>query len=500
MLASGFSGRIVQSSVSKPIPRKARRTWWVLASAAGALLAFGFFALVLVVRECGKEQFSATLAQLLSKRLDADVTLAPMRSHSLMFLECPQLRIRDRRGHWTFQAQQVSLEFEPSRILAGGLAFRSIMIREGEVWLGVNPEPAKEVGGEAPRGPVQPVAVLPWWLEGRFQDLSRVPIENFQIDSLKIQAPGLALETAGIGIDTTVSGTFHDGKLDWRFGKGAVRLPTREAWSLNEMFGSWDKDRLWVEKGALASHSGAGVTCRSLESQAPGDLTLEVEARQLPLPGADGEVEEVMGPLSTTQASARGVLRIQFPEIQRYHFSGDVELGGLKLGESRIFRLLAGQSGEDRLRHPEASRIRGRIECAPGVVRLTRLACMEEGLFRMEGWLSIVSSEMLGVFDLALPAPLVGKMPGGKPKGFSFPASGWSWARLRVEGKSDHCEEDLSQRLMAQISRDIAVKAGPSLLVAGAPVSEEQRRDGQVAANRQREQQMEKLFYSLIGD
>lgn len=492
--------------MNEPSPRKPRRRWWFLAAFAGGVLAAGFLGIVLIARECGKEQFSAALAQLLGKRLNADVSLAPMRSHSLVFLECPEVFIRARSGHWAFQARDVSLEFLPSGFLTGGLAFRSLMMREGELWLGANPEPVKDVGGDATGAPLPPAAVLPWWLEGRFQELGRVPIENIAVTSLKVRIPGLAPESAAGEVDTSLAGRFHDGKLEWRFEKGAFRFSQQEPWSLTGMGGSWQEDQLRVESGALTSPDGAVASFRSQqEGQAPGDLVLEIEAKQFTLPPPGMEVEEVLGSLSSAKASARGVLRVQFPEVQRFRFSGDVELEGLNLGESRIFRLLAGQTGSERLRHPGTGRMTGRMESTPGVIRLSRLGCEEEGLFRLEGWLSVVSKEMLGVFDLALPAPLVGNMPGGKPKGFSYPASGWSWARLRVEGKSDCCQEDLSQRLMAQISRDIPVKAGPPLesqepgraALAG---TDEQRREARIAANHQRVEAMEKLFYSLIGD
>lgn len=462
----------------------------------------GILVIVLIVRECGKAEFSAELAALLSRRLEAEVEMLPMSSHSLVFVDCPSVQVKDRDGRWAFRAEHVSFELLPSAILTGGLGFRSVLIRKAEVWLGAEPgqEGEERIGGMEGDG-----GRLPWWMEGRLRDLSRVPMDSIRISSLTIRGHESLPKDATFQADTAANGRLSDGRLEWRLEDGRFEVPGQTAWDLGRFEGIWAREGLRVEQGLLTSPDGAVIACRSLGAQGPGDLVLDIDAREVRFQSSGAEVEEAVGSISAATATVQGVLQAEFPEVQRFHFAGDLEVDGLRLGESRIFRLLAGQTGDERLTHPETPLLTGRMECTPGVVRLTQLTCAEEGLFQLKGWLSIVAEEVLGVFDLALPVPMVGRIPGGKPKGFSYPASGWSWARLRVEGKGSQWQEDLSQRLMAQISRDIPVKAGlPVRPVPGMTINPEGEkspgREARAESVQRREAAMERLFYSLIGD
>jgi hypothetical protein len=124
-------------------------------------------------------------------------------------------------------------------------------------------------------------------------------------------------------------------------------------------------------------------------------------------------------------------------------------------------------------------------------VRLYDLSFAEASLVRIEGRLSVVASEIAGVFDLELPVGLVGRFPGGKPQGFSYPAAGWSRAQIRVRGPVDRWSEDLTGRLLGQIPDDITVEAGPSLEIA--PVDLERVRQERFA-------RAESLFNELIQE
>ena len=84
-------------------------------------------------------------------------------------------------------------------------------------------------------------------------------------------------------------------------------------------------------------------------------------------------------------------------------------------------------------------------------------------------------------------------MPGGKPTGFSYPASGWSQAKVQIGGTLAKVEEDLSKRLILNIAPDVTVSA--------APLNDEPSSPGQslnAAKTAERLGQLEKLFYQLI--
>lgn len=466
----------------------------------GAFLLTGLLVIVRIVRECGKERFCARLSTMLSRRLGAEVVIWPMQSHSLLFLDCPLIQVRDPAGRWAFRAQDARLELLPSRILAGGLGFHSVKVRDAELWMGGNldsqgmiePEELEKEAAKQSNG-------LPWWLDGRLRDLSGIPLETIEISSLKIRGHDPEPEDSPLEIETAATGSLRDGRLDWSLQKGRFEVPGQGNWTVDEFSGTWGKNAFRVHKGQLTCSNGAVVSCQSEASQAPGQLAIRVEASQLTFHPSGMELEEAVGPVSKASAAVKGVLGLHFPEVQRYHFSGDVELDGLRVGQSKIFQLLAGQTGEEKLKHPEARKLTGHVECNPGVVQLSRLSLRESELFRLEGRLSVVDQNILGAFDLALPVALVGRMPGGKPQGFSYPASGWSWAKLRLEGKSDQWQEvDLSRRLMAQISPDIPV--APRKLAMSNPKDEAKQREALAAATQRKKEAMEQLFYSLIGD
>jgi hypothetical protein len=138
----------------------------------------------------------------------------------------------------------------------------------------------------------------------------------------------------------------------------------------------------------------------------------------------------------------------------------------LKLSSCRLFEVLAGQSGEPKLAHLQTELITGKIEWKPDLVRLYDLQFAEPELVQLEGRLSVVASAIAGVFDLKLPISLVGKFPDGKPKAFSYPASGWSRAQLRIQGPSSAWNEDLTRRLLAQVPPGIPV--GPAARIESA--------------------------------
>jgi len=112
----------------------------------------------------------------------------------------------------------------------------------------------------------------------------------------------------------------------------------------------------------------------------------------------------------------------------------------------------------------------------------------------MEGRLSVVASELAGVFDLKLPVALVGRFPGGKPAAFSYPAAGWSRAQLRVRGPVNDWHEDLTRRLLDQIPAEISVGSGPRL----EPASDRGAAVPLETASKERAAKVEELFNQLV--
>jgi len=479
----------------------------ILLCLVAAVLAMGIVGMVLIARECSDAAFCNRIAELLEERLDVEVTIHPMRSHGLVFLECPVVEVADPSGRWALRAEKVNFELLPSSICSGGLGFRSILAPEVTVWMGRGTDGvARDTGGN--RGPAEEAGAsdggsLPWWLRGRLRDLGNIPVETVRIAELTVVGPPAMNGGRSFVMRTGARGSVRHGVAHWHLQKGALTVRNEAPWRVGHLRGTLGNRGIHVDEAVFRSPEGAEVTCHSLQDQRRPDLALKVEADGLQFRPTGTEVEETFGPVSETSARVQGVFRAPFPQVHRFRFAGEVQLTGLSFGESKIFRLLAGQTGEGRLRNPEGRKATGTLECTPGVLRLTRLRFVEKDLVKLEGWLSIIEEHVVGVFDLALPAQLVGKIPGGKPKGFSYPASGWSRARLSVEGETHRWKEDLSGRLIAQLSRNVPVKSGPRPEVAKRETEPaideaEKRRMALREADRERKQTLEDLFYTLI--
>ena len=272
-----------------------------------------------------------------------------------------------------------------------------------------------------------------------------------------IRGPSYGDRPASFSVDSSASGSFQDGLLSWDLHDGELRLGGGDGWKLNELTGSLGTGGWKLATGLVSNQDGAQIRIRPVpQASQTQELVAQVEARKIKL-GLQSGIKNTVNPVKQVAIDAKGTFTARFPELHRFRFLGSFQLTGLEMSEWRMFELIASQTGDNRLQHLKTDWANGEIEWTPGLVRLNQIVFEESELMRMQGNVSIVGTELVGVVNLALPAPLVGRFPGGKPAGFSYPAAGWSWSQIRLTGTLDDWQEDLTQRLLGQIGPNVAV-------------------------------------------
>ncbi len=473
--------------------RGSARLWWgfgivlvMIAILVATALLGSAWALKRVI---AAEGFEGEVRHCLQEGLGVDVVLDPIESRGMVFAQCPSAWLVAKDRTWAVRLVNVKSELNPRGLFRRAFEFRSVRIQEAHFWFGMVPEEAPELVAGLPRARDVSnwvAALLPRTV--RFGPGCRLEAVTLHARGASAAggAPVFQLEAEG-------AASFRNDRLSWRLKEGEIASIMSGEWRLEELSGFLEATEFGLERGEFRSARG-GVISFSPAQGAPGKpLVLPVEGSGLTFEPAAPDQEEPVGPVNRVQADFRGELETQLPFAHRVRFTGDFHAEGLQLGKSRVFELLASQTGEEQLRKLTNGEATGLLQWSPGLVRLEELQFREEELVRLDGWMSVAGPELAGVFELSLPANLVSQIPGGKPRGFSYPASGWSTAQLQVEGRIGSWREDLTRRLVDQVSSEIGVAPAP--VIEGGSFVDRDRRPSPKELNRM----FEELFQELIS-
>jgi len=457
---------------------------------AVAFLVLAVVASVVVAQASEGEAFHRRARDLLARTFDAEVDLGKIDSASLLFLRIPEIRVIARDRKWGVILEGVTLELDGGILWRRRWTFRSAQVRQAEIWLGWSPPrpgPGSDVPAtlEAPAPPDSPGSGSGWsdWLasmlcEGKADAILR----SIRVGSLKVSGPVPVGGESVFELRAAGEGSFADGRLDWVLREGTFRGEGEKPWSLQQLQGTVTEGLWGLETGELRSADEATIRLRGVPSPRRGELGCEVALTDWKVNGARAKDEGGSLPFAELTLAVEGRLTAPFPDLDRYQLAGRIRAERLGLGQARAFGLLAGQTGVPELAALKADVVTGRVEWSRGAIRLFDLVYEEPGLARVEGRLSVVESEIAGVFEVLLPAYMVGRIPGGKPKGFSYPASGWSRAVVTVQGPAAGWSEDLTSRLLDQLPEAIGVEAGPELPITAWDAEAEARRAERVGA------------------
>ena len=92
------------------------------------------------------------------------------------------------------------------------------------------------------------------------------------------------------------------------------------------------------------------------------------------------------------------------------------------MSDWRMFQLIANQTSDPRFQGLKSDWANGEIEWTPGLVRLNQIVFEESDLVRMQGRVSVVGSELVGLGGSR--APRAGRGPVSRRKAFSFQLPG----------------------------------------------------------------------------
>jgi hypothetical protein len=430
-------------------------------------------AAVLVANASEGAAFHARAGAWLGRVLDAEAELGPIDSSAMLFVRVPEVRVLARDRKWEVTLRGVTLELDWRILLRRRWSFRSVQVREAEIHLGwaapadgSRPSVAEDGTAPTPESAAAPGSAD--WLAGMlFEGRDEAELRSIRIGTVKVSGP---VPLGGVPVFELVSGgegRYADGRLDWTLQGGSFRGGGETAWAVQRLGGTMGGGNWTVESGDLRSESGASLRLHGVPALRRGELGVGVSLTGWKVDGARPKEEDGSLPFTGMRVALEGLLTAPFPDLAQYRLVGTVRAEGLDLGRARAFELLAGQTGVPELTALKADQAEGKIEWSPGAIRLFDLVYEEPGLTRVEGRLSVVGADVAGVFHVQLPAYMVGRIPGGKPKGFSYPASGWSRALVTVQGPVTAWSEDLTRRLLDQLPEGIGVGPGPEMPVPG---------------------------------
>tara|TARA_R110002096_G_scaffold16106_30_gene55208 strand:+ start:9154 stop:10611 length:1458 start_codon:yes stop_codon:yes gene_type:complete len=444
-------------------------------------------ALIFSARKCESPEFRAAITRQLSEQLEADVYISPLNSHSLVFLNTSDVWIASKAGKWAVHLENLALELDLRSLLSPTWKLRSSQVRNLNVWLGNAPRQAREEAAASYFSP----DVLQNIAESRVIPFT-ISIPSIRAANLMVEGPSYGNRAPSFSVDTKAKGSFSDGVLNWEIQNGELKLGGGEPWHLDELVGAVSEVGWKLENGKVSRKDGSEILIRPVATDgASHELTAEVEARGIKL-GLQSGIKTTTNPVKQVAIDAKGKFVARFPELHRFRFLGGFQLTGLEMSDWRMFKLISSQTGDGRLANLESDWANGEIEWTPGLVRLNQIVFEETELVRMQGRVSIVGSELAGVVDLALPAPVVGRFPGGKPGGFSYPAAGWSWAQIRLTGTLDDWREDLTQRLLEEIDPNVAVETTLT------PVNADAAKWDATELSESQADLLEKIFHKLL--
>ncbi len=432
---------------------KGRRKWIFVSMICGIALVASAVSMIIAGRKSESPEFRAKIEAQLSSRLQADVSIAPLESRGLVFLTSPSVWVASRSGKWAVHLDNLSLEIGLSSIFRPNWQIRSSQVHRMEVWLGSFPEKVRTKASASEFWSPN----LPDEESASSLGIGSFSMPRIRAATIQVQGPSYGEQPPSFTVNSHASGRLEGGELRWKLRGGELQLGADLPWQLDELAVGLNADGWILESGRVFRDDGAEVTIRPDPSSSQGrELVAEVEAKNIKL-GLQSGVKNTSNPVQQVAIDAKGKFTARFPDLHRFRFLGGFQLTGLEMSEWRMFRLIASQTGDDRLKMLSSDWANGEIEWTPGLVRLNQIVFEEADIVRMQGRVSIVGSELAGVVDLALPAPVVGRFPGGKPSGFSYPASGWSWAQIRLTGSLDDWKEDLTERLIKEIDPNVAV-------------------------------------------
>ena len=475
------------------------RGWFV---AFGVLVLIGFLVLgfVHVLSESPESQRFRELAEeKLSEQLQADVRLAPISANSFFFARTSEVRIGSREGEegWAICLKNVSIELDPKSFT--GDAWRITRFQAGTAELDLGPgASADSLAVDADAAPSWAAKLAESMKLGAIHLPTSIQMPEMVAGQLIIRGRSGKKGPAGFEIKAPASGAYQDGALSFEMNEGSVRVGDAPAWGL-ETFSALvtpGSGGITVETAALRSRDGARLEASQLtstDSSASGapELAFAIDAERIPI--GVGEERSLDPVFASLTATGKGEVRAPLTNPLDFAFRGKFDLRGLRLSQTGLFDLLANQTGDNRFRHLNDETLSATVEWSPDRLSLAHLELNSDEFLRMDGAVKIEADAFEGEIQLELPAATIVRMPGGKPAGFGYPASGWSQAKVALKGTLASVQEDLSARLLEEIAPEVTVSAAP--LEESVPTPDSEMTEAQ---KKERNAKLEELFFGLI--
>jgi hypothetical protein len=153
----------------------------------------------------------------------------------------------------------------------------------------------------------------------------------------------------------------------------------------------------------------------------------------------------------------KGAIEYSSPDfaVQQATAKGNLEFDGVTLPALGAVEQYASYTGSPDPGPLPLKQAQADVALAGGVLTLSNLAVESEGVFRLEGTISIsMTHEINGNVQLGLASPYIRWLPTAKQHIFTDQRLGYSFANVHVSGTVEKPKEDLSVRVVEEIKHN----------------------------------------------
>lgn len=344
-------------------------------------------------------------------------------------------------------------------------------IREG-VWrvpvvamdwlkLELTPPPGPAVQGATPvvvTAPVQAVAEAqapvappsaPAWLQGWIPQ--RTDVQKVEVASLEVGPPKGAIGTRLREAKVVAKPAVDAGAWALEGRGGKLLLPGwKEELNLQVVNARLDSRALTINHGASRWLGDSEITAR-------GELPFQA-GRPWKFSGAVTHLElrHVLPP--AWQNKLHGVLEADY-EVEPGVLSAKVTVKNGVVENLPLLTRIADFTRTDRFRRVALEQAKGDVTRRGADLEIRKLVLQSSGLLRIEGELAIKGNDLNGILQVGVSTDALRWMPGAQTQVFTESRSsgppGFAWTEVRLTGTLDSPREDLSNRLLAAMGKEL---------------------------------------------
>ncbi len=416
---------------------------------------------IYVSRYIRSEEFSTKLQNDLSEKLEADVTLSPLKwkgwhvGSSELQLVNGQKEIKNGR------ISDIRLKISGDSLKSQQVILDSIRIDECKLNLqSKQTSKKKNKSRRTPQDQAQPPSTI------EKSDEPKIVIHEVLIDrcSISLEKPHLELKQAQVQARAE-KGQPQNQLFTLKKGRLQTPYPGLEDLEIQEIQIKYHDPQVSLQKASLKLSEGGLLTGQGLYHL--DKKTFEASGTMSDIPTSTFLKGDWKQQLTGTLNGDYRVAKKRFQTTS----AGSVQLENGILKALPILKRIAAYTNTSRFLHIPLSQSSFDFEHEKNKLTLRNIELYSAGLLKIKGEITMRGEQLSGVLKVGLPPEIVSKIPGGEKAVFTHRSEGLYWADVTLSGTKDKPKEDLSRRIILAAGTrllEIAPETGEALLkVAG---------------------------------